>query len=210
MATITVTSSYAGDALKQYILKALIGGETLSTNGISVLTNVKYKRTLKKLTSSGVVQVHSCNFSPTSGVTITENSVEPKAFKVNESICFDDIYELWDSADMAAGMNNEKLPQTLVDALTDEYIGQVAKEVEEAVWQGNTGGSTGGLKDLWNGFEKILTDGSPVDVAAVAVSAITVSTVVTELNRVYSALPNAMKKVPVTKNQKLLELNKTE
>ena len=198
MATITVTSSYAGDALKQYILQALIGGETLSTTGINVLTNVKYKRTLKKLTSSSVVQTNSCEFSATSGVTISEESVEPKAFMVNESICFEDIWNTWDSADMAAGMHNEKLPQAIVDALTEEYVGQVAKEVEEAIWQGNATGSTSTIKDLWDGYEYILDNGqaSCTGNTVTAVSALTVSNIVTELNRVYAALPAAMKKKP--------------
>lgn len=209
MATITVTSSYAGDALKQYILQALIGGETLSTNGISVLTNVKYKRTLKKLTSSGVVKANECDFSPTSGVTISESSVEPKAFMVNESICFEDIWNLWDSADMAAGMHNEKLPQALVDGLTDEYVGQVAVEVEEAIWQGNATGSTSTIKDLFDGYEYILDNGQASctanTVTAVAASAFTVTNIVTELNRVYTALPAAMRKKP--KNELVIFLS---
>jgi len=196
MATITVTSSYAGDALKQYILKALIGGETLSTNGISVLTNVKYKRTIKKLASSGIVQDYSCEFSATSGVTITEAQVEPKPFKVNESICFQDIWETWDSEDMAAGMDSENLPQSIVDAITDEYVGQVAKEVEEAIWQGNSTGSTGTIKDLWDGFEFILDNGqaSCTGNTVTAASALTTTNIVTELNKVYAALPSAMRK----------------
>jgi len=192
-ATITVTSTYAGDALREYILKALIGGETLSTNGVSVLTNVKYKRTLKKLTSSGVVKANNCTFTPTSGVTISESSLSPVAFMVNESICFPDIWNLWDSADMAAGINAEQLPQALVDALTNEYVGQVAKEVEEAIWQGNSTGSTGTIKDLFDGYETQLDASATVTVTA---TTLTVSNIVTELNKVYAALPAAMRKIP--------------
>ena len=196
MATITVTSSYAGDALKKYILQALIGGETLSTGGISVLTNVKYKRTIKKLAASGVVKPHTCTFTPTSGVTITEASVEPKKIKVHENICFDDIYELWDSADMAAGTHNENLPQSLVDGLVEGYVGQMALEVEEAIWQGNDTGSTGTIKDLFDGYEWILDteQGSCTGNTVAAVSALTVSNIVTELNRVYAALPAGVMK----------------
>lgn len=184
MATITVTSSYAGDALKKYILAALIGGETLSTSGISVETNVKYKRTIKKLAASGVVKAHTCDFSATSGVTITEAKLEPQKIKINESICFDDIYELWDSADMAAG-NNEQLPQSLVDGLVEAYLGQASKEVEEAIWQGNATGSTGGIKDLFDGYEKMLTAGA----VKVTGTTLTVSNIVTEMNKAYAAVP---------------------
>lgn len=195
MSTINVTSSYAGDALKKYILQALIGGETLSTQGINVLTGVKYKRYIKKLAASGIVKEHTCDFTPTSGVTITEAYVEPQKIKVHESICFDDIYELWDSADMADGVNNEQLPQELVDGITTEYINQAAKEIEEAIWQGNDAGSTGTIKDLFDGYEVILDAGVPTGQTLTA-TALTVSNIVTEMNKVYAALPAAVKKKP--------------
>ena len=194
MSTISVTSSYSGDALKKYILGAIIGGETLSTTGIDVHTNIKLKRTLKKLAATGVVKAHSCSFSPTSGVTITEASLEPKKFKINESICFDDVYEMWDSADMAAGVNNETLPQSLVDGLTEAYVGQAAKEIEEAIWQGNSTGNTGTIKDLFDGYEKIL---GAKDVTG---TTLTVSNVATELNKVIAAQnAGVMKKSPAEK-----------
>jgi len=180
MATISVTSTYAGDALKNYILAAIVGGETLSTAGISVLTNVKYKRKIKKIAAVGVVQAGSCNFSPTSGVTITEAVVEPCEFKVNETICFEDIYNTWDVADMAAGLNAENLPQTLVDGLTEAYVGQFAKEVEEMIWQNNT--SSG---DCFDGFEKILLGGITGGTGTTA----TVANVVTLLNEAYALVP---------------------
>lgn len=180
MATINVTSTYAGDALKQYILAAIVGGETLSTNGISVLTNVKYKRKIKKIAAVGVVQAGSCDFSPTSGVTITEAEVEPCEYKVNETICFEDIYNTWDSADMAAGLNAENLPQALVDGLTTAYVGQFAKEVETMIWQN---AKTGG--DCFDGFEKILAGG----ITGGTGTTLTVSNIVTELNKAYALVP---------------------
>lgn len=178
-ATINVTSTYSGDALKKYILAAIIGNETLSTNGISVLTNIKYKRKIKKIGASGVVQAGSCDYSPTSGVTITEAVLEPCEYKVNETICFEDIYNTWDSADMTAGLHAENLPQTLVDGLTEAYTGQFAKEVEEMIWQNNTRSG-----DCFDGFETILLAG----VTGVT-SAVTVSNVVTLLNKAYALVP---------------------
>ncbi len=179
MPTINVTSTYAGDALKKYILAAIIGGETLQTNGISVLTNVKYKRTIKKIAAVGVVQAGSCEFSPTSGVTITEAVVEPCEYKVNEQICFEDIYNTWDSADMTAGLNAENLPQSLVDGLTEAYTGQFSKEVETMIWQNLVASG-----DCFNGFEFILKGG-----VTGATSAVTVSNVVTLLNKAYALVP---------------------
>lgn len=179
MATISVTSTYCGDALKKYILACLLGGETLATNGISVQTNVKYKRKIKKLASSDIVQAGSCDFDPTSGITITEASLEPCPFKINEQICFEDVYQLWDSADMTAGLNQENLPQALVDALTEAYVKQFAHEVEVMIWQNDN-------RDCFEGFKYHLVTGGAVTGAT---SATTVANVVTLLNKAYALVP---------------------
>lgn len=189
MSFASVTSTYAGDALKEYILKALIGGETLGTRGVKVETNVKLKRTIKKLASAGIVQAGSCEFSSTDGMSISEGVLEPVRLKVNETICFDEFDELWDSADMAAGQHAQNVPQSLIDAITDEFVGQFAKEVEEMIWQGDTDLGVG-TKKLFDGYLKQL-DGAAVEVTA---TTLTTSNILTELNKVYSALPAGVRK----------------
>jgi hypothetical protein len=194
MAFASVSSTYAGDALKAYILKALIGGETLSTTGISVETNVKFKRKIKKLASTGIVQEGSCEFSPTSGMTISEGVLEPQSIKVNESLCFDEFDNLWDSADMAAGQHAQNVPAELTNAITTEFTNQASKEIEELIWQGNTDGSTGTIKDLIDGYEKILTATGATGSVKVSGTTLTTSNILTELNKVYNALPSGVRK----------------
>lgn len=183
------TSSYAGDAIRAYILKALIGGETLSTAGINIQTGIKYKRVIKKFTSADIVQSGGCSFTPAGTLTISEGVLEPKKIKVNEQICFEDLYNLWDAEDMSDGMNNEDVPQAVVDAMTNEFVGRVAEAVEIQVWQGDLTGATGTYLDLIDGYEKLLDDGSP---ATVTLTAITSANVVTALNAVTAAQPKAI------------------
>jgi len=180
-ATITVTSTYVGDALKKYILACLLGGETLATQGINVQTNVKYKRKIKKLATSALLQAGSCDFSATSGVTITEATLEPCEYKINEEICFEDVYQLWDSADMTAGLNQENLPQELLDALTEAYIKRASQETETMIWQNNITGSS----DCFTGFKRVLVDGGVTGTS----SAVTSTNVVTLLNKAYLLVP---------------------
>lgn len=193
MATMSITSTYAGDALKKYILGCILGGETLSTAGISVLTNVKYKRKIKKLAVGDIVQCGSCDFSPTSGVTITEASVEPVDMKVNEEICFEDLYQLWDSADMAAGMHNENIPQALMDALVEGYSKEVAQEIEKAIWQNTTATTGATYCGGFDGFETILAAGA---VTGGTGATVTVSNVVTLLNAAYALVPSCILSKP--------------
>ena len=187
------TSSFAGDAIRAYILKALIGGETLSTQGLSISTGIKYKRVIKRFTSQDIVQSGGCDFTPAGTLTISEGVLEPQKIKVNEQICFEDIYQLWDSEDMADGMNEEEIPASLLDAIVGEFVGRVAEAVEIQVWQGDLTGGTGTYLDLIDGYEKILDNGSPIDVNA---TTITSSNVVTEMNKVTAAQPKAISLKP--------------
>jgi hypothetical protein len=186
MATITVTSSYVGDALKKYILACMLGGETLSTNGISVQTNVKYKRKIKKIGIGDVVQCGSCDFTPTSGVTITEAVLSPCESKINEEICFEDLYQLWDSADMAAGIHNENVPQSLADGLTEAYTKVAAQEIEKAIWQNDDTATGTTFCACFDGYECQLAAGG---VTGGTGATLTVSNILTHLNAAYALVP---------------------
>ena len=187
----SVTSTYAGNALRTYLLQALIGGETLSTRGVSIETNIKYKRKIKKLTSSGIVQVGGCEFTPTSGMTITEGVLDPQRIKVNESLCFDEFDELWDSEDMTAGQHAQNVPQELLNAITEEFTNQVAKEVEEVIWQGEYDATGTTISDLFSGYEALLEAGNAVKLTG---DTLTTANILTELDKVYAALPAGVRK----------------
>jgi len=191
MAFNSVTSTYAGEALRDYILKALIGGETLNTRGVSVETGIKYKRVIKKLTSAGILQQGGCEFTPTSGMTITEGVLEPERVKVNEELCFDEFDELWDSEEMASGQHAQNVPGELLDAVTEEFVNKVAEGVETAVWQGekNVTGTT--VNDLFDGYEALLEAGDSVKITG---STLTTSNVLEELDKVYAGLPSGVRK----------------
>lgn len=183
--TRSFTSSYSGDDIQGYILKALLGGETLSTRGISIEERVKYKRAIKRLASSGLVQEGTCDFNSSGGtLTIDERVLEPKNIKVNVQTCIYDYEGLWgDDEDESIAETNR--------AITEEVVNQAAKEMEEAVWQGNATGSTGTIKDLFDGYEKIQADNGAVSVSGVTLSK---SNIITELDKVVDAIPSAVMK----------------
>ena len=193
MATLTATSSYAGDALKKYILACILGGETLGTSGINVQSNIKYKRYIKKLAVGDIVQCGGCEFSPTSGVTITEAVLEPCEMRINEEICFEDLYELWDAEDMAAGIHKQQIPQSLMDGLVEGYTKEAAKQIEQSIWN-NVKDATGTTYcACFNGFGKLLLTGGAVTGAT---SAVTSTNIVTLLNNLYGLLPDCVRAKP--------------
>lgn len=191
--TRSFTSSYSGDDIQGYILQSLAGSETINA-GINLQENVKYKRAIKRFQSSGIVQSGSCDFNPQGTLTITENVLEPKWAMVTEEICHEDLWDLWSSTGMGAGMNNEQPDAEIVDAVTNEFVNRVGLEVEEAMWQGDSAGSTGGIKDLIDGYNKILSTTGATQAIHVAGTALTSSNILTEMNKVYSAIPAGVRK----------------
>ncbi len=187
--TRSFTSTYAGKAAAGYILPAIVGGETLSTRGINVLTNVKFKEVLKKFSSANIIQSGSttCDtYNPTGTLTISEAVLEPKRFKINSDICFADIYKLWDQP-APAGMNNEEMSPELEEAIITNFADKSAEFFDQLAWQGGTSGATGNLA-LVNGFSQQLKSGG------ITGTTLTSANIVTEMNKLVNALPAAVKK----------------
>lgn len=184
--TASFTSTYAGDAVKSYILKAIAYGETWSTAGMSIEEGVKYKRTIKRLDSATLVKAASCAFDATGTLTIDERLLEPKGIEINSELCFEDIYPLFDSAEMAAGKHNDQVPQEVIDAIVARHITELGVAIESMTWQGDTAGATGGVLDLIDGFEKTLTaSGTPV---VGVLGGPTAANVIAEMNKVIDAV----------------------
>ncbi len=190
--TRSFSSTYAGKAAAGYLLPAIAGGETLSTAGIQVHTDVKFKEVLKKFSSANIIQsgaTSGCDLYNASGtLTISEAVLEPKPFKINSDICFADVYKLWDQPS-PAGMNNEELSAELEEAIITNFAEKSAEFFDQLAWQGGVSGATGNLT-LVDGFSEQLKDASSVITGVTLTSA----NVVTEMNKLINALPAAVKK----------------
>ena len=56
------SSSYAGELALPYISAAVLSGDTIANNYVTVKENVKYKMVLKTLASTGIVKAWGCDF----------------------------------------------------------------------------------------------------------------------------------------------------
>ena len=78
MATTTsITTTYSGEFAGEYISAALLSGSTIDNGGITVKPNVKFKETLKKVSTNDIVKDATCDFDPTSTITLTEKVLQP-------------------------------------------------------------------------------------------------------------------------------------
>lgn len=185
MATTTsITTTYAGEFAKKYISAALLSSNTIENGGIEVRPNVKYKEVIQRIATDGIVKNATCDFDPTSAVTLTERIITPEEFQVNLQLCKKDFHSTWQSIEM--GMSAfDTLPKSFADYLIAHVAAKVAENNEVSIWRGVD--ATAGQ---FPGFVTLATaDASVVDVTG---TTITASNVIAELGKVVDAIPAAL------------------
>lgn len=180
---------YQGEQSKEFILKSLVGGETLSINGIKIKEDVKTAWRPRKfgtgnLLVSGGTGAH--DFSGSGSIVISETSFLPKRFKINLELPFSEFSDLADAIDLGAGQNAQDVPAEFHKALNQTMVEKTAQEIEMALWTGNTAiGIVGIIPDAKIGN---------VTISAATPTTITASNVVGEMYKMKNVLPNGVKK----------------
>ena len=140
----SITSNYAGSHAGQYIAAAL--KEAKSLEYLTVLENVKYKRNITKVSTSGLITDANCDFTNAGDVTLTERVLEPKNMQINIDLCANDVLSEWQAAKMRPGAHNNGLSDDFTAFLISHLSGSIADHVETQIWQGlssNAGEFTG-------------------------------------------------------------------
>ena len=185
MATSTnITTTYAGEFAGKYIAAALLSASTIENGGLTVKPNVKYKEVMKKLSTDGIVADATCDFDPTSTITLTERILQPEEFQVNLQLCKKDFRSDWEAVQMGYSAF-DNLPPTFQDFLIAHVAGKVAEKTEQTIWSGAnaTAGEFDGLVAL------ATADASVIDVAA---GTVTAANVIDELGKIVDAIPSAV------------------
>jgi len=186
MATTTsITTTYAGASAGEYIGAALLSGNTLQNDGISIKQNIKYKEVIKKLaTGASLIQDGTCDFTPTSSVTTTERVIEPEEFQVNLKLCKKDFRSDWEAIEMGMSVYDD-LPPSFSAFLISHVLEQVAAANESNIWSG-----TNATNGEYGGFVELMT--ADADVIDVTGTTVTSSNVVVELGKIVDAIPSAL------------------
>ena len=185
MATTTnITTTYAGEFAGKYISAALLSASTIENGGITVKPNVKYKEVMKKLSTNDLVADATCDFDPTSTITLTERILQPEEFQVNLELCKKDFVSDWEAVQMGYSAF-DNLPPSFQDFLVAHVAAKVAEKTEQTIWSGAnaTAGEFDGLVTL------ATADATIVDVVGTTVTA---ANVIAELGKVVDAIPSAV------------------
>ena len=188
MATTTsITTTYAGEFAGEYIAAALLEGSTISNGGITVKPNVKLKEVIKKVATDDIVKDATCDFDPTSTVTLTERILQPEEQQVNLQLCKKDFVSDWEALSMGYSAHSN-MPSQFSDFLIAHVAAKVAQRTENSIWAGDT--STNGQ---FNGFSTLLAADAALPTGnEVAGTSVTAGNVITELGKIVDAIPSAL------------------
>jgi hypothetical protein len=185
MATTTsITTTYAGEFAGKYIAAALLSGTTLDKGLVEIKPNVKFKEVIKKVATDNIVKNATCDFDPTSTLTLTERILQPEEFQVNLQLCKKDFRSDWEAVQMGYSVY-DNLPPSFTDFLLAHVAEKVAQRIETNIWAGAN--ATAGQFD---GFTTLFA--ADADVVDVVGTAVTAANVIEEMGKVVDAIPSVL------------------
>lgn len=185
--TTSITTTYAGEFGNQYIAAALLSSSTINDGGITVKPNINFRETIKKVNTGSLVQDATCDFNPTSNITLTERILEPDNLQVNLQVCKNDFLKDWEAQSMGfSGFKN--LPPQFSDFILAHVAAEIAQKTEQTIWSGvaANAGEYAGLVTL------AAADADIPAAQKIAAAAVTSANVIAEMGKVVDQIPSAL------------------
>jgi len=187
MATTTsITTSYAGEFAGKYISAALLSGETLNNGGVEIKPNVKFKEVIKKVSTDAILKDATCDFDPTSTLTLTERILQPEEFQVNLQLCKKDFRSDWEAIQMGYS-SFDQLPPSFADFLIGHVSAKVAQKIETNIW-----GGVNANAGEFDGLTVLMAADGDVNDAVTTETSFTAANIVGELGKLVDAIPNSV------------------
>lgn len=187
MATTTsITTSYAGEFAGKYISAALLSGETLNNGGVEIKPNVKFKEVIKKVSTDAILKDATCDFDPTSTLTLTERILQPEEFQVNLQLCKKDFRSDWEAIQMGFS-SFDQLPPSFADFLIGHVSAKVAQKIETNIW-----GGVNANAGEFDGLTVLMAADGDVNDATTTETSFTAANVAGEIGKLVDAIPNSV------------------
>jgi len=195
----TGLSSYTKQLVQPLLTSAVIGAKTqklIMDNGI-VLTGVKGPTALPIMDTDAVFATQSCTFDASGTTSFSQRTLVPGKIKIEEKICPKDLEAYYTMEALRAGSTYEDFGNAdFAAAYLAKKNARIAAQLETAIWQGDSGSGTANL-NKFNGLQKLIAAGSPIDanasgytgITGSAVATVTASNVVACTEGIYKAIP---------------------
>ena len=132
--SLAITTTYAGEFSGKYIAAALLSGDTLANNEITILPNVRYKSVLQKASTDDIVKDASCDFKTNEGtLTLTEAVLVAEEFQVNLQLCKKELHQSWQALEMGFSAFAD-VPASFSDFVLAHVASKVSDRMEKNIW----------------------------------------------------------------------------
>jgi len=191
--TLTVSSNYAGSVAGEITGAAFKEADTIAKNLVTVLPDIDFQSSLRKISYSDGRVDYTCGFSPEGAVTLDEKLLTPKKIKNEQEICKEDLRQIWSSASMGFSAHNDNMPKDVEAALLAEILGDTAEATDNDIWNGDAA-----VTGHFDGFVKAFDADAAVIKAGNGITslgaAVTKANVISEIEKVLNAIPVALRR----------------
>tara|TARA_R100000951_G_scaffold107385_1_gene102703 strand:- start:364 stop:1329 length:966 start_codon:yes stop_codon:yes gene_type:complete len=119
---------------------------------VEVLDGVKGTEKLPQVANTIFFQSDACGFNASGDSTFSQRSLTVGDVKVDLEWCPKDLEKKYFGAQMRAGAKYDSVePDAVFQVILDDVMDKIARDVDIAVWQGDTSTGTGN-NQYWDGF----------------------------------------------------------
>lgn len=181
-------TAYVEENKAELITKAILGAKTLGM-GVDIRTGIKSSEKIPVLESTVPFQSGaSCGFNTSGTTTVTQIQISTSPIAVAEEFCLKDLEAYFTQKYLPAGQMNETT--SLESQIMDRKIAQIARQVEQMIWQGKTTYTNSTVLKQINGWISTI-DTAGTAIAATQQASISSSTVRGIFEDIYSKVPAA-------------------
>ena len=188
---VTGLTNYVNEQSTDILVKSLFGSKTASVLQAAgqVQVGVKSAEALNILDSTVYFQTDGCGYTSSGSTTFSQRTITVGKIKVEETLCPKTLEAKWMQTQIAAG-SPTAVP--FEQAISESKASVIAKQLEVAMWQGDTATSnTNPNTNKFDGFNKIIdaVSASTVVGNTSSATAITTTNVEALVDDIYNALP---------------------
>jgi len=188
---VTGLTNYVNEQSTDILVKSLFGSKTASVLQAAgqVQVGVKSAEALNILSSDVYFQADGCGYTSSGNTTFSQRTITVGKIKVEEDLCPKTLEAKWMQTQIAAG-SPTAVP--FEQAITESKASVIAKQLEIAMWQGDTATSnTNPNTNKFDGFNKIIDAVSASTIAGNTSSATAITTTNIEalVDDIYNVIP---------------------
>lgn len=188
---VSALTNYVNEQNTDILVKSLFGSKTaamLQAAG-QVQVGVKSAEALNILSSDVYFQADGCGYTSSGNTTFSQRTITVGKIKVEEDLCPKTLEAKWMQTQIAAG-SPTAVP--FEQAITESKASVIAKQLEVAMWQGDTATSnTNPNTNKFDGFVKLIDAASASTIAGntSSATAVTVANIEGLIDDIYNVIP---------------------